>query len=224
MKVRYDRLFPGRIFQARLTESMSFFGGPAERPVLEIDADGAPLQLEPPCVLDVVEATAEEWAALQAAGYELPGPAPVPDLASADDNYDRGCALLASGDCDAAIESFSRALALNAEDAQAYYNRGYAYAVKLQRLPSLTVEIADGTRLGWRGPEGAACLDAAIEDFTQALFYDAGMVKAYGMRAEMYWLRGLDELAVADYQQAVRLGDETAARLLRERFDLDQRK
>jgi hypothetical protein len=44
-----------------------------ERVVLELDA-GAPVQLEPPSALGtvVVEATPQEWACLEEAGYDLP--------------------------------------------------------------------------------------------------------------------------------------------------------
>jgi hypothetical protein len=46
------------------------------RLVLEIDVDGAPVQLEPPCAVEVIEATPEEWAILREGGYELHGTPP----------------------------------------------------------------------------------------------------------------------------------------------------
>jgi hypothetical protein len=46
------------------------------RRVVEINADGAPIQLSPPLAIEVVDATPEEWAELQAAGYELHGTPP----------------------------------------------------------------------------------------------------------------------------------------------------
>ena len=73
MKVRCERLFPGRVLPARLVQAPSLLSRDAQRVVLELDA-GAPVQLEPPSALGtvVLEATAGEWAALQAAGYDLP--------------------------------------------------------------------------------------------------------------------------------------------------------
>jgi hypothetical protein len=84
MKVRcysepFRGLYSGRVFPARLAEDevrkrvLPSLG----RQVLEIDADGAPVQLTPPSAVEVVEATAEEWASLREAGYELHGIPPA---------------------------------------------------------------------------------------------------------------------------------------------------
>jgi hypothetical protein len=84
MKVRclsepFGRLYGGRVFAARLAEDevrqrvLPSLG----RQVLEIDADGAPVQLTPPFAVEVVEATPEEWASLREAGYELHGTPPA---------------------------------------------------------------------------------------------------------------------------------------------------
>ena len=74
MKVRCNLLLPGRTLPARLVESPSMVSRTATRTVLEIDADGAPVQLEPPTALgtEVVEASPEEWARLRDAGFDLP--------------------------------------------------------------------------------------------------------------------------------------------------------
>jgi hypothetical protein len=84
MKVRclsepFRRLYSGRAFPARLAEDevrkrvLPSLG----RVVLEIDADGAPVQLQPPFAVEVVEASAEEWASLREAGYEVHGTPPA---------------------------------------------------------------------------------------------------------------------------------------------------
>jgi hypothetical protein len=83
MKIRclsgvFSTVYAGRLFPASLMEDMAFDGmlPSMSGRVLEINADGAPIQLPPPMVIEVVDATREEWAELQAAGYELQGSAP----------------------------------------------------------------------------------------------------------------------------------------------------
>ena len=83
MKVRYvsepfSLLYPGRVFHARLAERVANFGIPSLQ-ALEIDHDGAPVQVEPPFAVEFVEATPEEWAALREAGYVLHGIYPPAD-------------------------------------------------------------------------------------------------------------------------------------------------
>jgi hypothetical protein len=83
MKVRYVRepfslLYPGRVFHARLAVRAANFRIPGLQ-ALEIDHDGAPVQVEPPFAVEVVEATPEEWAALREAGYKLHGTPPPAD-------------------------------------------------------------------------------------------------------------------------------------------------
>jgi hypothetical protein len=80
MKVRclsepFHRLYGDRVFDARLAEDEVYKRVlPAlGRQVLEIDADGAPVQFAPPFSVEVVEATPEEWASLREAGYDLHG-------------------------------------------------------------------------------------------------------------------------------------------------------
>ena len=89
MKVRclsepFHQIYGDRVFHARLAEDevykrvLPLLG----RRVLEIDADGVPVQFAPPFALEVIEATTEEWASLQEAGYELHGAPPVREGAS----------------------------------------------------------------------------------------------------------------------------------------------
>jgi hypothetical protein len=80
VKVRCSFLNPGRTFTASLVESPSFVSRDSTRTVLELNVDGAPVQLEPPLALgtEVVEATLEEWDRLREAGYNLPRAAVAP--------------------------------------------------------------------------------------------------------------------------------------------------
>jgi hypothetical protein len=66
-------LLGGEVFTARLVASPSPFARGETQTVLEL-AGGAPIQLEPPDAsgTEVVEATPAEWAALRAAGFDLP--------------------------------------------------------------------------------------------------------------------------------------------------------
>jgi len=65
-------LFPGEVLQAKLVQAPSQATRGTEAR-LEL-VGPAPMQLDPPSAMgtEVVEATAEEWAALRAAGYQLP--------------------------------------------------------------------------------------------------------------------------------------------------------
>jgi tetratricopeptide (TPR) repeat protein len=222
MKVRGDPLFPGRIFSGRVAQRVQDFGLAGCSRVLEIEVDGVPVQLEPPRAVQIIEATLEEWASLQEAGYELHGTPPAAAAEGADALYDRGCACLAQGALDEAAAFFTQALAVNPADAQAHFNRGYVFAAQVQQLACIAVERPDGSRQTWRDPRARLLLDRAVADFTQALLLDPGMAKAYGMRAQMYCLLGANDLALADYRQAARLGDPVAAQLLRERFGCDE--
>jgi hypothetical protein len=80
MKVRclsepFRQIYGDRVLHARLAEDEVYKRVLPEmgRRVLEINADGAPVQLAPPFSVEVVEATPEEWAGLREAGYELRG-------------------------------------------------------------------------------------------------------------------------------------------------------
>jgi hypothetical protein len=73
--VRIPGQFPGKTFPAVLREQPNPFLPSLTQWVLEVRIDEfLPLQIEPPGGLgcEIVEATAEEHAALAAAGYELP--------------------------------------------------------------------------------------------------------------------------------------------------------
>jgi hypothetical protein len=78
MKVRclsepFHRLYGDRVFLARLAEDEVYSRvlPSMGRQVLEIDADGAPVQLAPPFSVEVVDATPEELTQLEEAGYEV---------------------------------------------------------------------------------------------------------------------------------------------------------
>jgi tetratricopeptide (TPR) repeat protein len=223
MKVRYKQLDPRRIYTASFVEAPSFFSRTETRTVLEVNA-GAPMQFEPPGApgLEVVEATAEEWARLREAGYDLPQTAPTEAPMDAIAHHDRGCALIAEGRLQDAIDEFTQAIAMDPNDAGFYYNRGYVYSLYLQRLSWTRVETTDGRQLAMSGDSRLLpILDQAIADYTAAITLDPQRMNALGMRAEMYYMKGLRDLAIADYRRAVALGDEVAKRMLKERFEID---
>lgn len=66
MKILCKKLFGDKVCQASLS-------GDNKAPVLEVEAGGAPVQLEAPRAMgvQVVEASAVEWEALIDAGFEL---------------------------------------------------------------------------------------------------------------------------------------------------------
>lgn len=73
MKVRCKALFGDKVWSACLAEAMSqLVRGGADK-VLEVDAGGAPVQIEDPRAMgvEIVEATNVEWEALIDAGFEL---------------------------------------------------------------------------------------------------------------------------------------------------------
>jgi tetratricopeptide (TPR) repeat protein len=221
MKVRCQRLFPGRILLAHLVERESLLGLGVTEWVLEFQA-GAPVQVEPPSAsgCEVVEATPEEWAALRAAGFDLPqAAAEIVADAAQDDPYNQGCELLAAGQLPEAIEAFTQAIEADARDAQAYYNRGYAHSLALKRLTWAQIRFPDGRIIAaGYDPRLASLIDQAVDDYTRALECDPRLTKALGMRAEMYFLKGLRDPAIADLQLAAAHGDKAALGILKERF------
>jgi tetratricopeptide (TPR) repeat protein len=215
MKIRCEKLFPGRIFNARIAE-VDGLDWSFSAQVVEMDQDGVAVQLQPSGDFEIVEATPEERDTLLGAGYEV-NDLLSPKQALGDADYERGCALLAENKCDEAIMAFTQALAHNPADVQAYYNRGYARTIKLLSMGSLTI-ASETNRNIFLEAGSVELIELAIRDFTLAISYNPGMLKAYGMRAEMYWKRGQSDLARADLTLAARQGDENAVRLLRERF------
>jgi tetratricopeptide (TPR) repeat protein len=223
MMVRCNHLKPGQTLAARLVEAPSFLSRDSTRTVLEVYVGSAPIQLEPPFAMgtEVVEATPEEWDRLREASFDLPQAALAPSPPDAGNHYDRGKALFAEGRLAEAEREFSHAIALDPQDARFYYSRGYVYSVQIKQMGWVLVETDDGRRVATLGdPRLPAALDLAIADYTSAIERDPEMAPAFGMRAEMYSMKGLRELSVGDLRQAAALGDEGAKQRLKERFGI----
>ena len=81
---------------------------------------------------------------------------------------------------DKAIEAYSRAIELGHNKAEAYIERGGAYADK-------------------------GDFDCAIKDYNRAIRLDPNLAKAYIYRGTLYCAKGDYDKAIADYNQALRL-------------------
>lgn len=88
-----------------------------------------------------------------------------------------------------AIADYNQALAVNSQDATAYYNRGVAHF-----------------RLGER--------QKALLDYTQAIQLNANYAQAYSDRGKVRFGLGDDQGAMEDYNQAIELAPQLAAAYL----------
>ena len=88
--------------------------------------------------------------------------------------------LLMVNKYDDAIENFNNALALDANDAEAYFGRAMAYA-------------------------GKEDFNQAIKDYTKAIEIDPKYIEAYSMRSELHKKNGNLDLAEKDLQKAASL-------------------
>ena len=89
------------------------------------------------------------------------------------------------GEYDKAIVHYTEAINLNSELAEAYYNRGVAYAKKGE-------------------------FDLAIQDFNKAIDLNPEYAKAYYNRGVAYAKKGEFDLAIQDYTKAIDLNPEDA--------------
>jgi tetratricopeptide (TPR) repeat protein len=95
-------------------------------------------------------------------------------------HYERGHAFIRSGDLDRAIESFSKALRLNPNYADALIGRGVALSKK-------------------------GDYQNAIADLSEALYLDPKSAKAYYYRGSILSAKGDYAGAIADYDCSLRL-------------------
>ncbi len=115
----------------------------------------------------------------------------------AEDYYLEGKDYYINGNYDQAIESFTKAIKLNNNLADAYLGRGHAYAVKPD--PDLSLAISDfdhaikinpleGSAFTGRGLAYArqGKLDLAIADFNQAIKLNPENPLAYSLRGMVY--------------------------------------
>ena len=128
--------------------------------------------------------------------------------------YERGREYHLTGNLDAAIADYTKAIALDPKHDRAYNNRGIAYAEKGEYDSA----IADFTQAIALNPNYEAAynnrgvayankgeLDKAIADYTQAIALDSKDADAYNNRGVAYKDKGELNKAIADYTQAIDL-------------------
>jgi tetratricopeptide (TPR) repeat protein len=97
--------------------------------------------------------------------------------------------LIITGQHDRAIEDYNKAIALNPNYAEAYYNRGNAYYFKGQ-------------------------YDRAIEEFNKAIALNPNDATAYNNRGLAYGKKGHYDRAISDFQRACDMGNEKGCKNL----------
>jgi tetratricopeptide (TPR) repeat protein len=109
---------------------------------------------------------------------------------SASDVYNDGLRLLSDGKLDEALDTLSRAIALDPEYSYAYYNRGLAHYLK---------------ETGRLAPNPRKEIELAIEDFNAALALGYSEAMLFRNRANAFFRKGDIPQALADYTQAIAL-------------------
>ncbi len=102
-------------------------------------------------------------------------------LTEAEEHSDKGVEYRRQGRFDDAIAQFTKAIELDPNLAEAYFNRGNTYAILLD-------------------------LQRAVEDYSEAIRLDAQNVLAYANRARAYTMLSRDQEAEQDFEKAVELG------------------
>ncbi len=101
----------------------------------------------------------------------------------ADEWFEKGDHHWLNQEDDAAIEAYTKVIALDPNYVKAYYGRGFVYADKDQ-------------------------YDRAVEDYNKAIALDSQYAKAYVGRGVAYDQKKQYDKAIIDYQKACHLGDE----------------
>ena len=123
------------------------------------------------------------------------------------------------GNHQSAIEYFTQTIALNPNDATAYYNRGVLYG-KLDEPSSAISDFTQAIDLNPalavayynRGVSYTALNDylSAISDYTQAIALNPNYVEAYNNRGILYRNLNDHSSAIRDYTQAIALNPNYA--------------
>lgn len=119
----------------------------------------------------------------------------LPLCAAAGDDYrqlyQKGVEHNKRGEFAAAIDYYTKAIALNGKSADLYFVRGRAYRQNQQ-------------------------LDKSIDDFTKALSLKANYAEVYNQRGVTYIGKGDMKLAEADFKKACSLGHQDACKNLKQ--------
>ncbi|MDP2719405.1 MAG: tetratricopeptide repeat protein, partial [Dehalococcoidia bacterium] len=137
----------------------------------------------------------------------------------AQENTNRGWALLNEGKYDEAIAEFDTAIKLDPEYFYAYSFRGFAYSKKGQ----YDLAIADYSKAIELDPKNANAYlnrafayynnkqyDLAIADYNKAIELDPKNANAYLNRGLAYYYKGQYALAIADYNKVIELDPKNA--------------
>lgn len=119
---------------------------------------------------------------------------------------------------DVAIERHSKAIELNPDFVEAYFDRAHVYLL----IEDFDKAIEDFNRAIELNPDHAytyvqrgrtyrrkGCDDRAIEDFNRAIELDPGDAFVYVQRGEAYFNKGCDDRAIDDFRRAIELGDNS---------------
>jgi len=141
-------------------------------------------------------------------------PSPSPNAGTVDDCIKRGLSLTTEGSYDEAIHEFNNAIALDPNNAAAYFHRGNAHADKGDRDEAIadfttTIELDPTLPNPYfnRGLVYAekADLAQAIADFTKTVELDPRNAASYYNRGLAYGMKGEPDRAIADCTRAIEL-------------------
>jgi len=131
----------------------------------------------------------------------------------------RGIAYAKLNKYERAIEDFSKAIALNPDDAEAYYNRGIAYA-KLNKYERAIKDYDETIKLNPNyaaayNNRGAAYAklnkyERAIKDYDETIKLNPNYAAAYNNRGAAYAESNQHERAIKDYDRAIELNSNYA--------------
>ncbi|MBI5892053.1 MAG: tetratricopeptide repeat protein [Deltaproteobacteria bacterium] len=141
------------------------------------------------------------------------------DTLSAADWHKKGYQHALNKEYDDAIETFTKAIALDPNLAQAYRNRGVAYDKKghldkaIEDLSkAIILNSNDAAFYANRGTiyNKKGYSDMAIEDFNKAIALDPNLALAYNNRGFAYYNKGQYDMAIEDYNKAIVLNPNFA--------------
>ena len=169
----------------------------------------------------------------------------APEANTSEDYYNRGLFLQGEGNLDGAIEQFDHAIALNNARADLFFSRGLTYtdkgdlnAAKADFSQAIALDPSFSAAYYQRGMSSIAIplagvndptqpsislpdrdrIQAAIEDFSEALKYSPDFVAAHYYRGLSHYVMGNELLATQDYQRAQTLNPLIADAFYRKGF------
>jgi tetratricopeptide (TPR) repeat protein len=133
-----------------------------------------------------------------------PQPTTLPALEDAEAYVEEGKALSEEGLYLEAIDHFSAALDMGADDAEVYFLRGrahYDYALRV-----VVEETGQGPEsVPFLPDEAAEHMERAVADYTSAIELNPQYAKAYNNRGNAHASLGDEEQAIGDYSSALEL-------------------